>query len=204
MSKRAFLILSFFFSLCVLKLEAQDTLIVYNNFKYKFGAKFLVDRSNDYSLTPDGSTVCSGGFQIVRRFGKSKSFLESGIYLMSKSLGTSSDYWRIVYRNISVPFNYRFDTKVVYFAGGIYFDYLIKKEYQYEATPKSEMQDRKFNLGYTLAMGIEKQITKELNLLIEVHTINNLTYSYTNRGDLFSPSYSNNGFSLGINYKLLR
>ena len=194
-------LLSFILILSSFSVLGQDTTIVFNNFKYKFGAKFLVDKSNDYSLVSEGSTVTSGGFQIVRKFGKSRSSLESGVYIMSKAVGSGSS--SIVYRNFTIPLSYRYDTKIIYLAGGVYMDYLIKKEDNPESYFYSTYHDRKLNLGLNLTLGIEKSISKQLSLLIEAHTINNLTSSKTD-DDLFSPSYSNNGFSIGINYKLLR
>ena len=195
-------LLSFILILSSFSVLGQDTTIVFNNFKYKFGAKFLVDKSNDYSLVSEGSTVSSGGVQIVRKFGKSRSSLESGFYIMSKAVGSGS--FSIVYRNFSIPLNYRYDTKIIYLAGGLYVDYLIKKEDNPKSNFYSTHHDRKLNLGLNLTVGIEKSISKQLSLLIEAHTINNLTSSKTEVDDLFSSSYSNNGFSIGINYKLLR
>lgn len=195
-------LLSFILILSSFSVLGQDTTIVFNNFKYKFGAKFLVDKSNDYSLVSEGSTVTSGGVQIVRKFGKSRSSLESGVYIMSKAVGSGSS--SIVYRNFSIPLIYRYDTKIFYIAGGIYADYLVEKKNNPKSYFYSSYRDRKLNLGLNLTLGIEKSISKQLSLLIEAHTINNLTSSKTDVDDLFSPSYSNNGFSIGINYKLLR
>ena len=179
----------------------QDTTIVYNNFKYKCGANFNINYSNDYSLVPDGSTVVSGGFQVVRKFKKSKSSIESGIYLMSKAVGQSYDYNRVVYRNLDIPINYRYDTKVIYISVGIYLDYLLWKEYN--QLPPSYMPDRILNIGYNLTLGIEKPINKHLNLLIDGHILNNITHSKPDY-KLFAPSYTNYGFAIGINYKLLK
>lgn len=194
--------LLFIFSLLTcLASFGQDTTIVFNNYKYKIGAKILVDHSGDLTLTDDASFVTSGGIQVVRRFGQTRSSLESGLYMMTKAVG--KNYERIVFRNISVPINYRFDTKVFYVAGGPFVDYLISRENPTEYA-ETLYTDRDLNFGFNLTLGIEKSMGKHYNLLVEFHHINNLTSYRTTNGEFLSQSFINNGFSIGVNYKLLK
>ncbi len=194
-------LLFFIFITSSINVCGQDTLIVFNNYKYKIGGKLLVDHSMDGSLSGESSFVTSGGLQVVRRFGNSKSSLESGAYLMSKASG--SDFSRIIFRNLTIPINYRYDTRVFYIAGGPFVDYLVGRKNSNEEL-STTYNDRKLNLGFNLTVGIEKSISKQLNLLVEAHHFNNLTsYRTTHRG-YFSQSFVNNGFSIGLNYKLLQ
>lgn len=194
------ILLFVFFSLHT---SAQDTLIISNNFKYKLGVKFIADKSNDYSLISTGSNVISGGIQLVRKIGNTKSSIETGVYEFTKAAGVYES-GGLIYNNISVPLNYRLDTRIVYISGGIYVDYLVSKHSRYPTFLRNVGQDRKIKFGLNLCLGIEKEINKQLSLLVEARTFNDLTSSKTDKGEFFSPSYSNNGFAVGVNYKFLQ
>ncbi len=181
--------------------HGQDTIVVFNNYKYKLGSKVLVSHSTDYTFTDDATFVTSGGLQIVRRFGNSKSSLESGVYMMTKAVDRQLS--RILFRNLTIPINYRYDTKVFYVAGGLYADYLIGRQNAREEL-SSLYNDRKFNVGFNFISGVEKSINKHLTLLIEGHYFINLT-SYRSAGpEGLEFGIRNIGFSIGLNYKVLR
>lgn len=186
--------------------KAQDTLAT-NTFKYKLGAKFIAERSGDYSLTPQNFRVYSGGFQLVRKIKNSRSSIETGIYMISKAVAYYNDtsYWRglnrALFRNISVPLHYRFDTKVVYVSAGPFIDYLVIEDYSH-SDYKNEYS-RKLNLGASINLGIEKSINKQLSLLVEGRYAVTLTNPDTGRC-FYGPSYVNYGIAVGLNYKMRR
>jgi len=205
---RTFLLLFFIFHF--LPTRAQDTILVYNNFKYKIGAKFIGEMSGDLSLIPESIPVYSGGFQIIRKFGNSRSSFESGVYMISKSLAQFQNtiygihLFSILYRNVSVPLNYRFDTKVFYISGGPFIDYLVAENGSNWKNYSPEFKySRKLNFGLNIILGIEKSISKKLSLMVEGRYFNTLSSSSIGRG-IFGPSYLNYGFAIGINYKILR
>ena len=204
---RIFLFLFFIFHF--LQNKAQDTILVSNNFKYKIGAKFIGDMSGNLSLTPEMIPVYSGGFQFIKKLENSKSSFESGVYMISKAfaLYQNTIYGvalnRIYYRNISVPLNLRFDTKVFYISGGLFFDYLVGENNSYWKDNNSGLDSRKLNFGFNINLGIEKSINKQLSLIIEGRYSYTLSSSRPGR-DLEWPSFLNYGFALGLNYKFLR
>lgn len=61
---------------------AQDTLIIYNNYKWKIGGKLISERSESQN-SPTTIPVFSGGFQALYKLGSTKSSIESGVYLRS-------------------------------------------------------------------------------------------------------------------------
>lgn len=187
----------FFLTIVLLfnKSIAKDTLIIFNNYKYKVGSKLIFERSGDYYQTPDSYETFSYGLQLISKLGKTKSSIETGLYKITKAL-TVHEKALVFYNYLSIPINYRFDTKVFYISGGLYFDYLTGKNVRFTNIPLMENY-RKFNVGYNIATGVEKIIDEELSLIVEGRLFSNL---FANKGG----GFVNLGFALGVNYKLLR
>lgn len=181
---------------------SQDTSIVFTNYKTKVGLKVILDRGSDYSLSNRESRLVSFGFQLIRRIANSKYFLETGIYSLQKVVG---EYKRggVIYKNISVPLLMRIDTKVIYILGGVSFDYLFSKKQTTDSYLSRLGNERKFNLGLNLGLGIEKSVCDELNLFVEARGFNNIISSRENSTQLFESSYLNYGVVIGINLKYL-
>ncbi len=192
------------FSFHLLQTKAQDTLAT-NKFKYKLGAKFIGERSGDYSLTPENFPVYSGGFQFVGKLKNSRFSIETGIYMISKAVSyyRNTTYGivldRALFRNISVPLNYRFDTKIFYVSAGPFIDYLVSEDYSHSENRND--YSRKLNLGVNINLGIEKSINKQLSIIVEGRYATTLTSSITGRG-FYGPSYVNYGLAIGLNYKM--
>ena len=154
-------------------------------------------------MTPESFPVYSGGLQVTRQLKKSKSSIESGIYLNSKAVALYQNniLYRAITRNISIPINYRFDTKIVYIAAGPFIDYLVREDFSHWEYKND--YSRKFNVGFNLNLGIEKSISKLFTLMVEGRYSTPLSSARTGRG-FFGSSYVNYGFAVGVNYKLLR
>jgi len=193
-------LLFLFFALCSFQANAHDTISVNNISKYKIGAKFIGERSGDYSLTPQSYTVFSGGIQVIRQLKNSKSSIESGIYLTSKAVASYA--YHELFQNISIPINYRFDTKIIYIAAGPFIDYLVNENFSHGG--QHDDNSRKFNVGGNVNLGVEKSINKSLSLMIEARYAITLSSSSTGRRGFFGPSYTNYGFAVGVNYRLPR
>jgi hypothetical protein len=79
-------LLSFVF-ICFLFITAKaqdDTIIISKNYKFKIGAKFLVESSGDNSYSNRTTSVGSFGAQVIYKPGKSKSAIESGLYYLNR------------------------------------------------------------------------------------------------------------------------
>ncbi len=176
----------------------------FQQLQIQIGIENFSFHSRDVIRSDHAIFAASGGLQIVRRFGNSKSSLESGVYMMTKGAKFIDRYIStVVFRNLTIPINYRYDTKVFYVAGGLYADYLIGRQNSREEM-SSMYLDRELNFGFNLILGIEKSISKHLTLLIEGHRFNNLT-SYESGGPQWLEfGLANTGFSIGLNYKVLR
>lgn len=204
---------------------AQDTLIIAKNYKYKLGTKLFSDRSTaDYS--DKSFSAFYGGLQIIKQIKNSKSSFESGIYYNTKAREyiaeifclTCNDptyhyfFYNVYYHYLTIPVNYRFDTKSIYFSFGIFADYLLTRTTDDEYllnVDKYYVADRKFFLGYNLNLGIEKSISYHLNIFAETRLAVTVSSAETNGGFLtetgnLGVSNVSYGFGMGINYKLLR
>ena len=210
--------LIFYLILTASFLKAQDTIIVYNNFNYKIGLKFSSQGSADKSqFTKIYYNVSEGGIQLIRQINKSKFSLESGIYYSSKAKAYQSYYYRpynylnvlIIYNYLSLPINFRYDTKVLYVAGGVFFDYLVNKSNDYLIKSiKDYGIDRKFNIGYNVSLGVEKQISSKINFFVEGVLFKTLSWPKVAEGRFFIDSnlkttFNNYGVTVGLNYKFL-
>jgi hypothetical protein len=194
-------------------LKAQDTIIEYNNYKWKLGGKFIIEKSGDYSLAYDNSDVTSGGMQIVYKLFGTRSSLESGIYYLTKAhrylyhqnINSSGVIVPIKYKFISVPLMYRYDTRIFYFAVGLHLDYLasIASENEFYLNLLDRGTDRKLQMAAAFTAGFEKSIYDYMNIFFEGRFASNLTASKTEE-ELFKTSYTNYGFALGLNFKLLK
>ena len=153
-------------------------------------------------MVSDGDKVYNGGIQYVHRIGKSKAFIETGIYLLTKAVGVYEE-GGIQYDNISYPFLFRFDTKLVYFSGGFSFDYLIAKRRKYEfCLNQHSTEDRKSNIGMKLRIGMEKSFIKVFNLFVEAKLAKNVFSTIKSGHGSIGNGSTNLGVSLGVNYAL--
>jgi hypothetical protein len=59
-------------------LKAQDTIIEYNNYKWKVGGKGIWEKSGNRNLTPSEYNVYNYGIQISRMINNSKFSVQSG------------------------------------------------------------------------------------------------------------------------------
>jgi|GEM_PF-2346954 len=193
--------------------KAQDTIIVNNNFKYKIGIKLSNEGTSD--IMYDGNhhwVVFGGGIQLIGKINKSGTSLETGIYYTTKARGYETYYYdsRAVYTQyITVPFNLRYDSKVIYAGAGVFCDYLVNRFSKYPINDIYNYgDDRKFNIGFDLEIGVEKQISQAVNLYVEGKLFD--TISSPKQGsssgliqENFRTSYRNYGISVGVNYKFL-
>ncbi len=200
----------------VVLLKAQDTIIVNDNFTFKGGIKLCSEASAD--VTQHANTyhgVGCGGIQLIAKIKKSKSSIESGIYYTTKAKNYSPSYFfsysRMVvrYHYLSIPVNYRYDTKVIYLAGGVFFDYLLNcsSSYSFDDIYNYGI-DRKFNIGYNVAIGMEKQISRTINFYVEGLLLHTVSWPKVEKGHglierNLKTTFRNYGVGLGVNYKFL-
>ncbi len=190
--------------LLFIDVQAQDTIIVSTNYKTRLGLKFLVDKSNDYSLVSDGDRVYNGGVQFLRRIGRSKGSIETGVYWLTKAAG-AYEQGGVKYDNVSIPFLFRLDTRLIYISGGLSFDYLIAKRWRNESYLNAyKSKDRKFNVGLNLGLGMEKSFGNNFSLFVEGRLANNILSSRKIEHENFGESFTNFGVALGVNYKFVR
>ncbi len=200
-------------------LKGQDTIIVYNNFNYKIGLKFNPHLSADKSQKTNISySVFGGGIQFIRQIKKSKSSIESGIFSSSKAKAYKPYYYYpynysnviIICNYLSVPINYRYDTKIFYVTGGVFLDYLVSKSSDYLINSiKDYGVDRKFNIGYNVVLGVEKQISSKINFFVEGVLSQTLSWPKEAEDHFiidnnFKTTYRNHGITVGVNYKFLQ
>ena len=208
--KKAFFVFAFF-SLSNGIFGQTDTVLIYNNYKFKVGIKGLFEKSGTLDLAPETYSVNNFGAQIICKLGKSKSSLVSGIYshnLKQEYFVRDTNYYYsgytndVKYQNIQIPLNYRLDTRIIYFSVGFYVNYLYAVNENNISSYKSLefSQDRKWNYGYNLILGIEKQFTKNFSIFVEGGLNNDLSSLKKEWGGHFSIY----GLGLGINYKIVK
>ena len=223
MSKRR-LILFTVFCLMAFNSNSQDTTIYINDYKIKLGFKLTAEKCQ-YDFEEGGYRLFSGGIQIVDRIKVSASSFESGLYLLPTATrySKSSIYtdplgniynqhfdFDIEYYYLTIPINYRFDTKLFYFAGGLFINSLLFRygEYlTYTDSIEDYKTDRKFNWGWNLTIGLEKHISDNLNLFVEGKYVNTISSFKTDGNFILNnksleASFTNYGISVGLNYKI--
>jgi len=191
-------------SLPIIGFCQNDTLVINDNYKWKVGVKGLFEKSQIPVLSPIKTNVYNFGVALFYKLGKSNSFIETGLFSLNRKFYL---LYNIDYRNIQIPIKYRLETKIIYLDIGIYGSYLLtKKVLNKDKNYKETTNDRRFNIGYTGAIGIEKNISKQFSIFVEAEvstdltsTVNEVPFFYFNGSN---PFYTNYGFSLGINYKI--
>ena len=202
-------------------LRAQDTIVVDNNYTFKIGIKPCAEASADITQRSNGyNTYWQAwrvGVQFIRKIiKKSRSSIESGIYYTTKAREYRAFYYPYGYSNLiiytdylSIPINYRYDTKVIYVTGGIFVDYLVGHTSEYNINSIYDYGiDRKLNVGYNIAVGVEKQITRQMNFFAEGILFHTVSWPKVSAGHKlvesnFKTTYRNYGVAVGLNYKLL-
>lgn len=208
-------LLMIFFLIFVCKVNAQDTLIINNNYKWKIGGKLILERSNDYSQSYQNSDVVSGGLQLIYNLETKLSQLESGVYLIQKantyysSANIGSQVLFLVpvkYNFLSIPLLYRVETRYIYFCGGITFDYLLKtstqNDFYFHLIPFYG-NDRIFQMQAGIQVGFEKYLSNQSSIFFEGRLYNNISSSKI-EDDFFRRSFTNYGIGTGLNFKLLK
>lgn len=221
-----FTLLAFLSSLPIF---AQDTLIIAKNYKYKFGVKLISEQSGDYTYDDDGNQLFYFGVQVIRKIKETKSSFESGIYFTNKvkvynarftnTYNPTPPYYfyfplTVYHHYLSIPINYRLDTKTIYFAAGIFGDvplYHNAREYkEYVDSIVNYGTDRKFSFGWNINLGMEKPISYQFDIFIEARIAVTVSSFKKEDGGFFmtsgniGPSNVNYGFAVGVNYKWLR
>jgi hypothetical protein len=196
----------------------------FENHSCNLGFKLISEQSNDHSLENSFSdrTIYYCGFQVLRKISLQRS-IESGIYFNAKvknyflryRTAPFNSYYDIEYISaryhyISVPVNYRIDTKAVYISGGIFFDYLLSHTYDSEKVNDSTFlryNDRKFYIGYNFIVGFEKSLSPVMNIFAEARLLCTISssdnqQSFFNLQNVFDPVFLNYGLGIGMNYNI--
>jgi len=218
------LIFSLLLYLPIQNLYGQDTILVYNNYKYKLGFKLIEDATWDDSRFVDYLPVQSCGFQLYKKIDVPSFGLETGLYWINKGniysfyLIGVNNIAKFYYHNLSIPMCIRVDTRTIYASAGAYADLLLYRSrghFNNHSTDSvgTSFPDRKFNLGVMATIGIEKEINKTLTFFAECRILSNVTSSKTelfhyskNQIEVrpfFGDGYVNIGGSIGVNYKFL-
>ena len=196
------------FIVLVFQSHAQDTLIINNDYKWKIGFKIIPELSSNLNVSEHAFFVKNYGIQVVGKLKKVN--FESGIYKITKvqdhsytliNQGTFLLTSPIYYDFISFPLSLRFNSSNLYYAAGIYFDYLLnKREFiNKELIFFHSESKQKINVGLLLFIGIEKQFNKKNNLFIEgrvsqnIFSMNDSPYSeisFRNFGTVFGYNHN--------------
>lgn len=193
---------------------AQDTIIEYNNYKWKIGGKFIFDKASNYNLTPSVYYVNNFGIEVSRKLNKFE--IESGIYKITRVQDHGyyvpphinpifSHYVSPVYYYfLSLPVNVILNTKVFYFGVGSYIDYLVDQRDKIKSDDIViyTTDQRKFNFGFSLTLGLDKSITKNSFFFVEGRYMQNLLDNNQVYNGIYL-GYTNFGIATGINYKFL-
>jgi hypothetical protein len=225
MMRRCLILISLLL-LFVSNLSAQDTVLVYNNYKYKVGFKLIQESTLDNSMPNSGEYlfVKSFGFQLLRKTSTRGLSIETGLYWMNKGNqflyldGSKERTAAFYYHNLSVPVCFRFDTRTIYFSLGGYADLLLYRSRGlfnniFADSAATVFNDRKFKLGVMATIGIEKEISKTLTFFFEGRLLGDVATSRTEYYDtrkekilnkpFFGDGFTNAGGAIGINYKFL-
>jgi hypothetical protein len=217
-------LIGFLFSMTVL---SQDSSIIAHNDRYKFGVKLISEQSGDYYGDDGGNALFCFGFQAIRRIKHTNSSIESGIYFITKTRQYTVRFTNnypppdigyfilpVYHHYLSIPINYRLDTKTIYFSAGIFGDvplYHNSRHFkEYVDSIENYGTDRNFYLGWNINLGMEKTISNKLDMFVEARMAVTVSPFKKEEGSfLFNsggipPANTNYGFAVGINYKLLR
>jgi hypothetical protein len=220
--KKIKVLLMIFILIFVYKANAQDTLIINNNYKWKIGGKFMHEKSSlSYNFVKTYN-VNNFGVQIIRRTNNQKLFWESGIYKITRAM---NEFYRITfinqyptnfsspsyYHHLNIPFNILYDTRVLYVSGGPYIEFLLQStseikrfhSHEFEIMKLEPVYKRKFHVGLNLNAGVEKIINSHLNLFIEGRISQNLLSNNYGSSSYSRTKFINAGIGIGINYKFL-
>jgi len=223
--------LTLFTLLFALSTFAQDTLITANDNGLKVGIKCNFEQSGDYynEYNSGGNHVIFFGFQAIRKIKKTKSSFESGLYFTTKIKQYSARYTNthkptppyynnftmtVYHHYLTIPINYRLDTKSVYFAAGLFGDinlYHNARTYEeYVDSIQHYGTDRKFLIGWNVNLGLEKSISYRMDIFVEARFAVTVSSLKKEDGGFFMTSGNigssnvNYGFGVGANYKLGR
>lgn len=208
---------------------AQDTLITANDHRFKVGVKFNFEKSGDYyyEYDHDGNNVICFGVQAIRKIKQTKSSFESGIYFTTKVKQYSARYTNtynptppyyynfpltVYHHYLTIPINYRLDTKSIYFAAGLFGDINLyhnaRTNEEYVDSIQHYSTGRNFYLGWNVNLGMEKSISYRMDIYVEARlavTVSSLKKEdggfFMTTGNIGS-SNVNYGFGVGANYKL--
>ena len=216
------LIFSFILFLIFSYAHSQDTLILRKDYKYKIGAK-LISETSDYHISLGRVNVFAAGIQFIRRMGASNSSIETGLYINTRGVNYEGSYENTLYppppfmfispvtyryHYLSVPINYRIDTKVIYMSTGIIIDQLLLHSKNRDVETGDIIgygEDRKLLIGYNFNLGLEKPVTNEISVFVEGRFAATISSLKTDGGliltsEVFDPSGYNWGFGIGFNY----
>lgn len=224
-NKKILLTISFFYIYFIS--FSQDTTIFINDYKLKLGFKLTSEKSNVGFEIEEGTKLYSGGIQLIDRINSSRSSIETGLYLLPTAALYYKDYiytdpfgntfyqefsFAIQYYYLTIPINYRIDTKAFYMAGGLFFNHLLfrRGDYlNYADSIEDYKTDRKLNWGWNVALGLEKPVSNYINVFAEVKYVYTVSSFKTDgnfilNGKSLEASFTNYGISLGLNYKIKR
>jgi hypothetical protein len=155
------------------------------------GGKFIREKSGCHSLYPPGyDTWVNNGGLLLKRSVYKRSFLESGVYIISKAV--ASNY----FHTISIPVNYCFIGKIATLSAGPFIDYMLTKNNP--SFPYGEL--RKFSLGWNINFGFEYQLDWQFSLLAELRYAQTLN-SFEKKDIWYGPGFTNYGAGFGLLYK---
>jgi len=223
MSKTRLFLFSIF-CLTAFNSNSQDTTFYINDYKIKLGLKLTAEKCN-YDFEEGGYRLFSGGIQLVERIKASCSSFETGLYLLPTATRYSKNYiytdplgniynqhfdFDIEYYYLTIPINYRFETRLFYFSGGLFFNNLLFRYGEYLTYTDSieyYKTDRKINWGWILTVGLEKHVSDNINLFVEGKYVNTISSFKTDgnfilNNNSLEASFTNYGISIGFNYKI--
>lgn len=143
-----------------------------------------------------------GGFQLIERIKTTRSAFETGLYLFPTAAMYTKNYvyidpignvynqhfiFDVQYYYLTIPINYRIDTRLFYFSGGLFFNNLLFRYGEfltYTDSIDNYQTDRKFNWSWNLSLGLEKHVSDHINLFVEAKYVYTVS-SFKTEGNLF-------------------
>ncbi len=173
--------------------------------KLIIGAKTIWEKSGPYSLVPWTYPVYSGGLQIIKPLNFWLLQFETGLYLNSRAISNYDqnpiqfgvNYSYIYFRYISIPVNFRVNTKYFYVSAGPNAEYLVrvnKKHWNnYDATNINKLE-----LGINANAGLHWTFKKKVTVFVE----GRFSQTYVSPPDNFVQdiNFRNFGVGAGLNY----
>ncbi|MBL0339897.1 MAG: hypothetical protein IPP71_02675 [Bacteroidetes bacterium] len=214
-----------FFVLFGSPVTGSDTLTIEKHPSIGIGIKLISERSGDYQIRDINFQVLYGGIQFLKYFKSSRSRFESGLYLNTKVKEFTfaydgPDLFISLYRMenpvnynfyyLTLPVNYRLETKLFYLSAGLTFDYLIHIYPESSEIITDSLEnfgnDRLFYLGYNLNLGINKTISKKFDIFMESRVAVTISTDKKDGGFIMdggniATSHINYGFAVGSTYK---